>query len=152
MHGAECEQSFGIRGTIFGDPVVYFGGETDYMRADVVDQAGAFDFGGVHKFQECGGAGGVSFYFVVVAAAAFDQLQRGRIDHFVRVDVDVNVDDWRQIWMLLKSARLRCVGSTETFSAPQNLYFSGYSRAGFAMFMSWLKPRPTKIPELSHSL
>src|SRR5580658_10222172 len=96
MHGAESQQSLGIGGTIFGDPVVYFGGEADYFRAYVVDQAGALDFGGVHEFQEFGGAGGVFFHLIVIAAAAFDQFQRGGIDHAVRVDVNVNVNNRRQ--------------------------------------------------------
>src|SRR5580658_1178520 len=101
MHGAESQQSLGIGGTIFGDPVVYFGGEADYVRADVVDQAGALDFGGVHKFQEFHGAGGVFFHFIVIAAPALDQFQRRGIDHSVRVDVDVNVNDRRQFRALL---------------------------------------------------
>ncbi len=67
-----ASKPLGIGGTVFGDPVVHFGGEADYLRADVVDQAGALDFGGVHEFQEFGGAGGVFFHFVVIAAAAFD--------------------------------------------------------------------------------
>src|SRR6202789_3711179 len=100
MHGAECEQSFRIGGTIFGDPVVYFGGEADYVWAYVVDQAGALDFGGVHEFQEFGGAGSVFFHLIVIAAAAFDQFQRGGSDHTVRVDVNVNVNNRRQFRVL----------------------------------------------------
>src|SRR5580658_5816699 len=106
MDRAECEQPFGIGGTVLGDPVVHFGGEADYVRADVVDEAGAFDFGGVHEFQEFGGAGGVLLDLVVIAAAAFDEIQRGRIYHFVRVDVHVDVDDRRQIRALLNVAMI----------------------------------------------
>src|SRR5277367_2156335 len=118
MHGAECQQALRIGGTIFGDPVVYFGGEADYVRADVVDQAGALDFGGVHKFQECGGAGGVFFYFVVIAAAAFDQFQRGGVDHSVRIDVNVNVNDWRQFLALLTDSKAKSkAGGLKTAAA-----------------------------------
>src|SRR5271156_4393605 len=106
MHGPKRQQSLGIGGTIFGDPIVYFGGETDYVRADVIDQAGALDFRGVHKFQEFGRARRVFFHFIVIAAATFDEFERGGIDHSVRVDVDVNVNDRRQFRALLNLAMI----------------------------------------------
>jgi hypothetical protein len=96
MDRAEGEETFGISGAVFGDPVVDGGSETNDFGADVVDEPGAFDAGAIEKFEKFGGIGRIFGDFVVIAAAFFDEGERFRAKLIEGLDVDVNVDDGLQ--------------------------------------------------------
>src|ERR1700728_1281276 len=96
MHGTETQQAAWISGTIFRAPVVDFGSESDHVRADVIDDPGALDFRAVQEVQEIFRAGGIFHDLVVIATAMANQFVRRRLQHLVRLNMDVNVYDRRQ--------------------------------------------------------
>src|SRR5580700_573748 len=107
MYGPKRQQPFRIDRTILGDPIVYFRREANYVRADVINKPGAFDFHVVHEPQKFLRTLGIRRDFVVVAAPAPNQIERGGMDHLMRSDMNVDVNDGRQTWVLRQKAMKR---------------------------------------------
>ena len=92
MHGAEREQSIGLRRAVVGDPIVYFGAKADDFRANVIDQSSALDASFIEKLQEFSRTRRIFLDVRVVLSAVLNQLQRARLEHIERLDVNVDID------------------------------------------------------------
>src|SRR5262249_5153325 len=77
-----------------------------HLRSDVVDQHGTVDAAGVEEFQERLGRAAELDNLVEVRALLLHQLQRVRLEHLHRLDVDVAIGD-HSVW-LPHFARIVC--------------------------------------------
>src|SRR6266852_2340843 len=93
---AKGDEPIGRGFAIIRTPIVDLGSESYNLWRDVVDEAGAFDAESVEQAEECFGIGGVALHIRIVFAAAFDQFERGWLNHVVRHDVDMDIYDGLQ--------------------------------------------------------
>ena len=96
MHGAERQQPPRIGRAIFRRPIIHFRRKPDYVRADIIDDPGPLDLRLVQKFQEIFRARLILQDVAEIAAPAHHHFAGLRLHHFVRLDVDVNINDGRQ--------------------------------------------------------
>ena len=93
QHAAEGDQSIGRRFAVVCAPVIYFRREADDFRCDVINEASAFDAEPVQKSEKRFWIRAIALDVGIILAAALDQVERVRLHHVKRHDVDVNVDD-----------------------------------------------------------
>jgi hypothetical protein len=77
--------------------LVHTAGKADYVRSDVVDQHGAVNAAGVHEFEEGLGGAAELHDLIEIGALFLDQLQRMRLEHLHRLDVDVAISDHESV-------------------------------------------------------
>jgi hypothetical protein len=82
-----------LRFAVVRAPIVHFGRESDDLRGNVVDEAGALDAEAVEQAEKLFRVSAIALDVGIVLAPALHQIKRRRLHHAIRHDMDVDVYD-----------------------------------------------------------
>src|SRR5713101_3651290 len=93
MQPAARNQALSILFNIISDELIHSRSEPNDLRSDVIDEHGAIHAGRVQMLEKCFRRTAELGNLLEVRPLLLDQLQRRRVEHFERLNVDVAVGD-----------------------------------------------------------